>query len=526
MPVLEAARGIPQLSRRRAVVLVVSALVVLGSWLLSAPPGASPDDGYHLASIWCAEGFKDGLCMEDPGAPDLSRVLIPMGVTDVNCFQHDGRRSAACALESLTSPASGRLSPVRASNIRGERPNLYYRAMHQLISDDLAVSTMRMRIANLLVVILMVGGASVVATPAVRRALLLSFAVVSVPLGLFLMTSLNTSAWGLAGLATFWANALTVLTHPQRWNRIAASGLAVLSLALGLGSRTEAGIHISVTIVVLAILWLGASRQALRGERGEGLLGDRKVQALIVGAVLLTIGAIVALAPRSAGLSGVLADIGDGYNRLAGRGIGDPFLAIAFEVPSLWTGALGHVWGLGALDTPIPMLATLPIAGIFVALFTLGIQRSSRPRTAAVTTIGVALFAFPMFALMRSGLLVYEQLQPRQFMVLLYVLLGFAALSFRDDTGLVVTPTMRAVTVSGLTMAHAVALLVTMRRHITGLVEFRYVSFSSEIEWWWSFGPGPNTVWAVASIAYGILIAAVIGLFREQQPAAVQERSG
>jgi len=41
----------------RAVTLVVALLVVLTGWLLAAPPGASPDDGYHLGSIWCADGF-------------------------------------------------------------------------------------------------------------------------------------------------------------------------------------------------------------------------------------------------------------------------------------------------------------------------------------------------------------------------------------------------------------------------------------------------------------------------------------
>ena len=40
--------------RVRAVLLAIALALVLGGWLLAAPPGASPDDGYHLGSIWCA----------------------------------------------------------------------------------------------------------------------------------------------------------------------------------------------------------------------------------------------------------------------------------------------------------------------------------------------------------------------------------------------------------------------------------------------------------------------------------------
>jgi hypothetical protein len=52
-----------------------------------------------------------------------------------------------------------------------------------------------------------------------------------------------------------------------------------------------------------------------------------------------------------------------------------------------------------------------------------------------------------------------------------------------------------------------------MRRHISGLVEFRYVSFTSEIEGWWASAPAPDLVWATASIAYIVAAVIVLGLF-------------
>jgi len=499
----------------RGMALATALVIVLAGWLLAAPPGGSPDDGYHLGSIWCADGFKDGICLEDPGAPDRSRVLVPQGVTGLTCFQYDGQRSAECALDSL-SPGLQQFIPVTGTNIGRERPNLYYRAMHVFVSDDLGTATARMRTANLLVVATMVILTAFVAELRIRRAYLLSSIVVSVPLGLFLATSLNTSAWGLAGLTTLWANALTASSHPVRLNRLLAALLAGAGLVLALGSRTEAIGHIAVIAVAVgAVMWW--SRRAQRDGTGGGRSIARRLAlgaGAVVGAAL-----VVLVAPQTAGVDRILEDVRTGHDRLTARGIGDPFLAIAFEVPSLWTGALGHIWGLGALDTPIPTLATLPFIGVFTALLVLGLQHGHRGRLVAVAVVAISLFVFPTLALMRSGVIVFEELQPRQFMVLLFLLLGLAILRLPGEPQLVLGRGMRIATVVALGVGHAVALLVTMRRHISGLVEFRYVSFTIEIEWWWTSAPEPNLVWMLASIAYLIGVALVVGLFTEDGPA-------
>lgn len=492
----------------RGAAFVIALVVVLSGWLLAAPPGASPDDEYHLTSIWCAEGYQDGLCLADVGSAPGSRVLVPLSVLDLTCFQHDGRRSAACATASLQSPLQ-QFTPVRGSNINGERPNTYYRAMHLLIGDDLAGSLARMRAANLVLIAAMVALTALVAPPRVRRAFLLSTLVASIPLGFFLMTSLNSSAWGLAGLTTLWANILTSMLHTRTLNRLTGAGLAGLGLVLGLGSRTEASLHITVTAAALAMIWWGTQSQTGR-QLHTAVLRRSVAIALTGGGLVLS---LVLLSPGSARLDRLFKDITFGYERLSNRGIGDPFLAIAFEVPSLWSGAVGHIWGLGALDTPIPMLATLPSITMFAMLLTVGLQGATRSRTLAATAVGVSLFVMPMLSLMRSGLLVYEQLQPRQFMVMLYLILGLALVRLPWESDLAIGPAMRALAIFALGLSHSVALLVTMRRHISGLVEFRYVSFASEVEWWWSAGPGPNTVWAAASIAFVIALSLVLRMF-------------
>ena len=504
----------PALRRLAGPTLLAAAAIVLTGWILAAPPGASPDDGYHLGSIWCAEGFKDGVCVEDPASPDRSRVLVPQAVLEIACFTYDGSQSAACQLDALDSSFQ-RLVPS-VTNINGERPTLYYRAMHRLIGDgqDIGAATARIRIANATVVLLLVALTALVADRRLRTAFLISFSIAAVPLGLFLLTSLNTSAWGIAGLATAWANVITARDHTNHRNRLAAAALAAVGVAMALGARTEAVAHVGIIAGALIAMWVSESLH----RSGWSLRDlDRRTALLIAGGIAGVLGlavGLVAVAPQSAGLDGVIGDLRSGYARIAAREVGEPFLAIAFEVPTLWAGALGNVWGLGALDTPIPSLASFPLMGMFVGLLAIGLHRGSRARTLAVTLLFVALFVFPTFSLLRAGLLVYEQLQPRQFMVLLFPLLGIALFRFRDEDRFVLGRAGRITAVLALGLAHSMALLVTIQRHTSGLLpgflgEPRHVDFGRDIEWWWASAPHPDVVWAIASLGYLALVALV-----------------
>ena len=52
------------------VVLPLALLVVFGSWAVTSPVGSSPDDDYHLSSIWCAGGERSGVCEVVEGEPE------------------------------------------------------------------------------------------------------------------------------------------------------------------------------------------------------------------------------------------------------------------------------------------------------------------------------------------------------------------------------------------------------------------------------------------------------------------------
>jgi hypothetical protein len=361
-------------------------IAVLTSWTLAAPPGASPDDGYHLASIWCADGFKDERCLPDPIRPEPTRALVPLSVLDIACFQYDGSKSAACAVDrpSLTLM---QFVPME-TNLGGRRPNLYYRSMHFLISDDLDASLARMRTANVALAILMILGTASLAERRVRTAFLLTMITASVPLWLFLVTSLNSSSWGLIGLTTLWANGLTALRHARVANRVGGAALAALGTILSLGSRTETVVHLVVTASVIGVLSLGLRRSNPPAGPKLRLAPSRRI---LLGVLASVVGfGIIAAIPDSAALDRVFGDLVSGYGRIANKQVGNPLLALAFDLPSIWVGALGHMWGLGALDTPIPVLSAFAIMGSFVALLALGLQNAHRSRVVAAGVVGAA----------------------------------------------------------------------------------------------------------------------------------------
>jgi len=502
--------------RSRWVVQTIAGVLVLGGWLLASPPGASPDDGYHLAGIWCARGYDDARCVEVPSS-NAEAAFVPEVLTAVTCTAFDNTRSAACVDDALSLPPSI-LGPAMSGNIRGERPGLYYATMHVFVSDDFPSAFARIRTANALTVLLMVGLTAWLAAPDVRRAVLVTWLVASVPLGLFLVTSLNTTAWGLIGIGTLWANTTTLLRVGHTGRRAAAGALALIGATMAAGARTEGPSHVAVAVGAV-IVWSAIDRWGHRVVEGFTAL-PRRSRSVATGALALLTGAALVVAVRLARRTDLFEDLAKGWTRLRDRGLGNPLVALSQEIPELWTGGLGDRWGLGWLDTPMPPLTSVTVIVAYTVLVALGLQHASRGRVAAAGLLLAAMFALPLLSLLRFGLVVQEELQPRHYLPVLFVLLGIAL--SRDDVrpSLDLTRGTRTIVVVGLGVAHAMALLVTQRRYTSGLAEIRYVDLERPIEWWWTHAPAPTITWAISSLAYLVLAWSITSMLRESRPSA------
>ena len=501
----------------RVAIATLGALLTLTAWLYASPPGSSPDDGYHLGSIWCAGGFVEGRCLEAIGSANPDVALAPTVLPSLTCVAGDGRESAKCQND-IYARNEGRMSPT-AANISGVRAGLYYRTANLLVTDDISASIARIRVMNASLTLLLVGLTALIAAPDVRRAVLLTWLVASLPLGLFLVTSLNSTAWGLAGLGTLWANVITASRPGERWRRGAAVALAVTGGAMALGSRTEAAAHLAVMVAALLVLVATDLGWARRSQ------WSRRSVAIAAGGTALLLGAVVAVGRFAAYdyLLGSFSGLGAGWERLVQRGISNPVLTLAVETPQLWTGALG-TWSLGWLDTNMPSTVSVSATIAFVTLVAFGLAGASRGRVASTAIILAGMVALPVISLLSEGLVVLEKLQPRHYIPLLYAFLGFALVRSRTDAPVLIGRGMGFVIASILSVGHSVALIVNIRRYTTGLTEFLYIDANREVEWWWGgLAPSPEQVWLLGTAGYTAAAFIVLGLITRRSSEAVTD---
>jgi len=442
-------------------------------------------------------------------------------VVNVSCFAYEPSVSAACSLD-VFSADPDRYQVGAGGNIDGERAQLYYWTMHSFVSDDFPSAMAHIRIANAVLALLMVGGTLAFAPGNIRRAAALTWVIATVPLGLFMLTSLNTTAWGLVGLGTFWANALSVLRGTRLWQRVGAGTLAAVGLVMALGSRTEALGHVLVSVLALAVLqsvampWR-ARDLSLRGARPAG--STVKWTGIALGALALT-AIVLGVLPAVGLFDGAVSELRQGYAEIVRRGFGNPILVLLLETPQLWTGAFGDQWGLGWVDTPMPSITFFGAFGSYVGVIVLGLRGAERQRIAAVVAILTGLTVLTVTSLLFVGLVVGEQLQPRHYMASLFVLSGIALTRPEGARPLLLGRGQRGALTTALGVSHAAALHANMTRYVTGLDTFawrsgpRYLDLNRSIEWWWADTPSPTVVWLLASIAYVILVAVVTGMFR------------
>ena len=476
-----------------------ASVVLMGSWIASAPPGSNPDGVFHLVSIWCAEGTNDTDCVAIPDDDD--RVLVPRSLQQIACYAYDPLATGACAQQFLDATIEI-LAPVGGANLSGARPELYYRTMHLLQDEQVLASTMRMRAANAGVGIALLLLSSLVAPPHVRRALHGAWLLTSVPLGVWLLSTTNTGAWLIAGVGTAWANLLTATDRTvSSGRRVAAGILAAVGTTMGLGARTEAAVPILASVLAVSVLRSPGLREFPRWFRSLPLA---RRAVLAAGAVAVPLALIIVL-PETARIGAPLAGLSDGLATLRDRGAGNPLLHLVVTMPSLLLGGLGIGWGLGWIDTLIPVPVGGIVFGTWVAVLAAALHGVRRRQATVVAGLILLAIAFPVFTLAYNGLYVGEQFQPRHYVILLYLIMGFAMLGSMERRP-PLDHRQRIAVVVALSIAHMHLLHQNTRRYVTGLRSEVYFDLARDAEWWWTGAPvGPTGSWLIGSAAFAIV---------------------
>lgn len=467
----------------RAAVLL-SGIVTALAWALASPPGSAPDDNYHLASIWCAQGLQDDRCREVPENP--TQRLVPAEVLQATCFTQDPAKSGGCQAE-----MEGTLipdSPTSSGNWTGIYPPVFYLFMSLFITDGLYSSILLMRLANALVVLLSVSSLFLLVPRRMRPVAAIPLLVTSVPLGISLLVSTNPSAWTFLSAALVWP-ALYASFETGGWRRLALVGHAVGMSVLGAGSRADGALFTAMAcgmVLALRVRVLKANVPAVLGC----------IACTVIAGVLFV----------TAGQSEVVST---GFGT---PGAPTPWLQLAVSnlqsLPFILFGGLGFgfMGSIGWLDTPFPPLVGFLTTVVWAAVVFAGWRTHSFGKVVALAITGGALVTYPLFMLGQSGLVVGEGFQPRYALPLLVMFTGVSLLVHRG-AGVVrhgLSHLQVAMAAGALAVAHLIALYTQIRRYVTGL-DVSGLDLDGRREWWWEGPLSASAVWWLGSFGFAVL---------------------
>jgi hypothetical protein len=460
----------------------VLALLALSAWAFASPIGASPDDDYHLASVWCANEARTDLCAPDPVNGEGWRLVLP-GITSAPCFVADDTLSGAC--QDWTGPRE----PIVAAdhgNWIGAYPPVYYAVMNVFATTDVQASALVMRFVNVILYLSLMTALALLLPANLRVPLVAGAAITLVPLSGFLIASNNPGAWGVIGVGTAWISALGWFRSSGRraW---ALGALTVISVLIAAGSRTDAAVYAMLGLAIAAFL-------AFDRTRSYGL-------KLILPAVLMIVAAAFF---RASGYSAVAeGGLNGGIVDPESRSVGAVLAFNLVSIPQLWTGVFGS-WGLGWRMEVWPGFSLVEFAAlvVFIGLASLGLRVMPWRKAAMVIALVATLYFLPLYILTRGISVVGENVQPR-YLVPLVVVMGALLLIRREDDPPLrpgrwhVIPAMVL-----LSAANSVALYTNLRRYITGF-DVQQLSLDTAAEWWWAGLPiGPTAVWVFGSLAF------------------------
>ena len=464
----------------------LAGFVALAGWSVSSPAGSSPDDDYHLSSIWCAQGIDVDLCQQakdNPGARVLPYLASGAGI----CYGSDFYASGACQEQFDTNvPAVG----TDHGNWGGAYPPYFYRLLSIFAAPDVEPAVMKMRLTASFIIVAMVAGLAALLPRRRRPLAAVPLLVTAVPLSMTVLASTNPSGWAILGAATLWP-ALYVAYEEVGWRRNALAAYAVLAAFIGAGSRADGCLFVLMSVALVVILRVRHLRKA----------------PLVTAAAALSF-VLAAAIFLSSGHASVLTEA-FGYTRQE-LTTTQLFLINLSSLPTLWLGMFGSgpLGRTGWLDTPYPPIVTMLMIGVWFGLLLQGWRRLFPAKLVALGLVGAALFVHPMYLLMQSHVLVGEGVQPRYVLPILVIFTGLCLLGTHGVT-VSLSRTAYWASVAALGLAHAVSLHIWIRRYVTGL-DVSKILFGNNLEWWWDPAPRPTIVWVAASVGFTFVVAMVL----------------
>jgi hypothetical protein len=490
---------------------VILLSITFGSWAVGSAIGSSPDEDNVLTTIWCGKNaanlratdalrinrettkFEGSVkpatefCRYDP--KNYKYHLIPSLVAaPQQCYLSAGQDTSAFCQKSLKE------TTVRKYFEAAVETN-YVSVARVFVGVDVEASVAKMRLFNSFLAAVLIISASAFFWKK-NSDLLLAWLAVITPVTTFFIGSVNTSSWTLIGTSCFTLAFITALKnrkHAKIW--LPAGALSIFALWFTNSSRYE-GKYV-ILLLAAAILYSEFASKNFKLTKKTALMGSA-----ILPVIYLIFGYFSK--PFAAGVNvfnDPRVEVSEGITTTANNLLVNNIITL----PRFITGFFGS-WGLGWFELELTSTVWLFSLQAFLLVVGFALRKSSNIHR----LIFGALFAMMCVAILYANQQKFgkigEYIQPRYFLpfFLGIVIIAAANKTERYPNSLVITVAILA------TISNSIALRDTIRRYTTGQDVFISKSLNNPIEWWWQFGPQPETVWLIGTLAFAALWALLI----------------
>ena len=494
--------------------MAVLLFISFGTWALGSAIGSSPDEDHVLTTIWCGEHSKNiqrsttakdevkhaqrattstklvpatDYCTYD--SEDYKYFLIPFLVASPQqCFIDVGQdESAACQI-------SQRETQVRKF-FESAVDSKYVKSLRIFVSPDVESSVVKMRLLNsFLGAILIVVAAAFLWKK--NSDLLLAWLAVISPVTTFFVGSVNTSSWTLIGTTCFTISFIAVLKNrkfPKNW--VPASAVALVALWFASSSRNEG--KYAILLLATAILYSEFAPKSFKLTK----------KSILIGSAILPVFYLIFdyfSKPFAAGVdifNDQRVEVSEGITTTANNLLVNNIITM----PRFITGFFGS-WGLGWFELELTQTTWLFTLQAFLLVTGFALIKSSNTHRLIFGALFAIMCVAVLYANQQTFGKIGEYIQPRYFLpfFLGIVIIAAANKTERYPNSLVITVAILA------TISNSIALRDTIRRYTTGQDVFISKSLNNPIEWWWQFGPQPETVWLTGTLAFAALWALLI----------------
>ena len=468
--------------------MAVLLFITFAAWSMGSAVGGTPDEGYVLTSIWCGTEGNPPYCRKDPDRANA--MILPIMATEPQlCYLGQGQDYSAACQEAIYNQE---ISTDQLN--RGLYPETYLNVARKFVSSDIEESVVRIRLFNSFIACVMI----LFALSINRRRdpdLFITWLAVIAPVTTYLISSVNTSSWTLVGTTCFMF-ALNAAVQNRRDKKllIAACLMTVFSVWFTNSSRYE-GKYV--------LLLLGAA--VIYSEFAPRILQLNKKTTLVGAAILPILFFIYSYFADVYGRVNIFTDarieVTEGVKTTANNLLLQNFL----NLPRFIMGFFGG-WGLGWFDVEMTHTVWLFALQAFLLTTVFALYKSDNVRRTIFGGLSTVMCMAILYANQQTYTKVGEVIQPRYFLpfFLGIVIITAANKTARFPNSLVLTVAILA------TISNSIALRDTIRRYTTGQDVLISKSLNNPREWWWQFGPAPETVWLVGSLAFALLFAVII----------------